>query len=109
MAATVSGERKLQFFRGDWDGGPVVGIVDITGDASYPTGGYALAASDIDSNLNEILGLSLIMVKDGAAATFGAVYDKENGKLILIDEAGAQITGSEDLTGFTASFLFIGQ
>lgn len=107
MALTFSGERKLQFFRGDWDGGPVVGIVDIT-IGTYATGGLAIAADDIDSSFHEILGLMPIGVTDGVDGAWHCIWDAENGKLLVVDPADGLELGVED-PGTTFRCLFICQ
>lgn len=51
-------------------------VITFTGDSSYATGGYALAAADVGMN-------SILFVQFSDAAGYNAVYDYSTGKIKL--------------------------
>lgn len=78
-------------------------IADVTFDSSYPTGGEQV-------RMEEELGCpsgathvsSFAVLHDGMAAGFlAAEYDDANEKIILYDEAGAQVSNATDASTVT--------
>jgi hypothetical protein len=104
MALTVSGvSGTLPFVRGERTDSLVFGTCSITPDSSYPTGGEALAASAIDSNLNELIGVFCLSVSGtNTNKVYYCAYDTTNGKLLLFDEAGE----SPNTTDNSSAVLF---
>jgi hypothetical protein len=99
------------FFIRPQSSGKKMGLVDITFDASYATGGHAIAASDFKGldNPPDVL----IPFSDMGGYQFE--WDDANNKLLAywvdttVDGAPmAQVAASTDLSGITAKFLFIG-
>ena len=103
---------------GNVDLGPIpVSVVDITGDTSYPTGGYTAALGLTAANLfcgRGINGLSWI---GGNTASLGTVpfYNTTTGNLqILVTGSGsgvalAELANATNVSTFTWRFLVIGQ
>jgi hypothetical protein len=84
------------------------GLVTIDWDNSYPTGGEAIAATDIDAYFNVIHAMWMIAVTDGADATLGAHFDKENGKLICTNfDDALESDNATDLSGVSMLFMFV--
>lgn len=81
-------------------------VVDVTGDSSYPTGGESFLAADV--GFDRIIGVSCIAVTDGADAVSNVCYDAENDKLLFLDEAGADVTNAEDVSGVTVRLRILG-
>ena len=90
MAVTVSNvSGTLPFVRGERTDSLVLGTCSITPDVSYPTGGEALVASAIDSNLNELIGVICLSVSGtNTNDVYYCAYDSTNGLLLMFDEAG---------------------
>lgn len=87
--------------------GPVIrGSVDFTFDSSYPTGGEAIAASDIDANFTGILELHKVANLTAAACAYSIEYDAVNGKLMAYD-AGGQVADTTDLSGVSVRLSYV--
>lgn len=100
MAATtitVAGATgALPFVRGERTDGLIIGMVDFTLDNSYPTGGEAIVASEIDSSLKKIIGVICLGVSGtNAAKAYYVAFDQTNGKLLVFDEAGETANTSD--------------
>lgn len=99
----------LPVVRGERTDGLIIGLVEITGPASYTTGGDALAAiTEIDANLKELYGLIPIgFYGTNATDAYNLAYDKTNLKILFFDEAGE--TGStDDVSDVTFHCLYVG-
>lgn len=87
-------------------------IVDVTLDASYPAGGYALTPQQLGFGLNG----SILMVLGAASKTAGwdAAWDYTNGKLQVFDGSGAanvamhEVAAATVLTGVVVRLLVKG-
>jgi hypothetical protein len=92
--------------------GKKMGLVDITFDASYATGGHAIAASDFAGldNPPDVL----IPFSDMGGVQFD--WDDANNKIRAYyydydggaDGVAIEVAASTDLSGITAKFFFIG-
>ena len=112
MAATtitVAGATgPLPFVRGERTDGLVIGFVDFTLDSSYPTGGEAIVASEIDANLQSIMGVICIGVSGtNATKAYYVSFDQTNGKLLVFDEAG-ETGDTADHSDVVLHCLYIG-
>lgn len=103
MSLTVT-QQPFAMARGE-DDGIRIGLTTITFDSSYPTGGEAIAASDIDSGLHNILGLIPVDF-NAAASLFEFRYIKATGK-IMVTVADVQDANATDLSGLVVVFLYI--
>ena len=98
--------------------GPIpVSVVSITGDASYPTGGYTSALGLTAANLycgRGINGMSWIG-SNTAALGYVPFYNTQTGNLqILVTGSGsgvalAELANATNVSTFTWTFLVIGQ
>jgi hypothetical protein len=87
-------------------------LVDVTLDANYPAGGYALTPQQLGFGLN-----GQIVLADAVASKTGgweAGWDYTNGKLQVFDSSGAanvaqhEVAGGTVLTGVVIRGLFKG-
>jgi hypothetical protein len=82
-------------------GSPVfVDIVPLTGDDSYPDGGY-----DITALIQAKIGagrtiVAVLQVGEDPADTWLSRWDRANGKLMLMTEALAQVSATTDVQTF---------
>jgi hypothetical protein len=91
-------------------------VVDITGDTSYPTGGYTSALGLSANNLNcgrGINGMSPLGTNT-AAEGFLAVYNTQTGTLQIFESAGSaaalsELANATNVSTYTFRFLVIGQ
>ena len=103
MGLTVT-QQAFQMARGE-DDGIRIGLTQVTLDSSYPTNGEAIAASDIDSGLHNILGL-VPVAYNAAAAPYFVHYDSENGKIEVYDY-DSEVADTTDLSALVITFLYI--
>jgi hypothetical protein len=88
-------------------------LVDVTLDASYPAGGYPLAAKDLGFGTNG----AVFFVDSPMSKTGGWLigWDYTNGKLQVFDSSGAagaatvQLTGGQSLTGVVVRLFCMGK
>jgi len=89
-------------------------IVDVTLDASYPAGGYPLAAKDFGFGTNG----AIFMIDPGTMSKTGGwlcAWDYTNSKLQVFDSSGAasavshEIAAATSLTGVVVRCLAFGQ
>jgi len=106
MAIAVSLQRFLAAAKGR-DDGIRFGFAQITMDNSYVTNGEPIAASDIDSDLNEIIGLDVI-ASNAAANAYTFRYDSANAKIEAYDAAG-EVANATDLSGCVFTVLWFGR
>jgi hypothetical protein len=79
-------------------------IADVTGDASYPTGGYPLAPSLLG------LGTELDVVDaNPSLGGFTAVYDYGAQKLKIFAVGGAEVANTTNLTAVTIRLEGVGK
>jgi hypothetical protein len=91
--------------------GKKIGWVDITFDSSYPTGGEAIAATDIDGLTASIDVLLFFSDSGGYVFDYDDANDKIKAYWVDTTTDGApmaQVANATDLSGVTAKFLFIG-
>jgi hypothetical protein len=84
--------------------------IQAAGPTSYTTGGEAFATGDIKAKLG-IDSISFFSCEVNAASATDVVvlvYDRANSKLIALDEAGTQISGSTDLSARTFRMRVVG-
>lgn len=74
-------------------------IVDVTLDASYPAGGYALTPQQLGFGLNG----SIVLVTGATSKTAGwsAGWDYTNGKLQIFDGSGAASSAEHEVAAAT--------
>ena len=77
-------------------------FADITFDSSYATGGEAITAAAL--GYTELVGLAPVA---STHEEYAYMYDSANGK-IAVYAAGAEATGSADLSGVTTKFVCFG-
>jgi hypothetical protein len=70
-------------------------------DTSYPTGGYALAASSLGFGNAANTDPDLIVQVEGGTKGYQAYYDYTNQKLIFYTSAGTQTAATTDLSSLT--------
>jgi len=104
MALTVTPQRPFEMSRGE-DDGIRIGTIQITFDSSYPTGGEAIAASDINSGFSTILGLVAIDY-NAAGALWGYNYCSAAGK-IFATVADVEDGNATDLSANVVTFLYV--
>lgn len=98
MAVTIAAVRKAS------EGSVRVNYVDITGPASYTTGGETLSASDINSLVGHAGSLIGDLTYFGAEPTSGGhtlVLDRTNSKILYFNGT-TQIANTTNLSTFTA-------
>ena len=77
---------------------------DITGDNSYPTGGYTISAAKV--GLKTIQGIEVIRANTAAVAT-SARWNSTTGKLMLYN-GSTQVSNATNVSGYTYRIIFIG-
>lgn len=99
MAATVT-----------WSA-PGIGLqfreVDVVGDSSYPTGGYAVAVSQ--SGFNHVVGVIVMHSPAGYCLEWDSVNSKV--KFYRVNTTGAaqaEVPAATNVTGVTAKLLVLG-
>jgi hypothetical protein len=80
-------------------------IVDVDFDSDCPSGGEAVTYADFGFG-SVLFGVLCIAILDGADEVSDVAFDKENNKLIPVDEAGAYVTG--DLSGVSVRLMAFG-
>lgn len=80
-------------------------IRDFTGDASYPTGGYALTGTQFGFGNKPLDGV-LCIGGDADAALFEVYYNNVTRKLI-VSSAGAEVVNGTDLSALVWRLLGI--
>ena len=81
-------------------------MVDLVGPASYATGGVPINGNDVGVG-HTVLGATFIgFSAQASTVVYGAVWDSTNQKLILTDNAGAQVGNGQDLSAGTYRILF---
>ena len=108
MAVTVSEKSAI------WGAGPAskvsknLVVATVTFDASYPTGGEAVAVTDFPS----LSSIDEVIVGSTDEVGINAVWDKANSKIKLMDEdAGGidvEFTNAADASGVVVTLLVIG-
>ena len=75
-------------------------IVTITGDASYPTGGYALTFP----------GITTVLFVDAQSSSSGhpAVWNYATGKLQFFTSGGTEVTAATNLSAVTVRAAVLG-
>lgn len=68
-------------------GGTYEGVIEITFDDDYPTGGYALAASTLSAGASTVYWVSTGIIY-GTNVGFATGYDYANSKLLVFESAG---------------------
>lgn len=96
-ATTGLGVRKKNF------GAEEFSLVKITFDSSYPTGGEAVTPSEV--GMTRIDGAWPV---GQAAGSRVAQWDQANGKILLFDDALAQVANASDQSTIVIYFIFIG-
>lgn len=107
MALTVT--KVLNLNRAQEDGTVVYGgVYDVTFDASYPTGGETLAATDIDEDASNV---EAVFVQNASGVISKQVrWDEAADKLMVFVEDGtsgihAQAANASDQSTLTVSIL----
>lgn len=98
MALTVATDRA--------NPGEATVLVTVTGDTSYPAGGYAFTAANVEG-VSDVDAVVLATAPQ-PEATFGAyrvVYNKTAGKLIIYVAAGTEVVAATNLSTFIANLL----
>ncbi len=81
-------------------------VLDVTGDGSYPTGGY-----DLTPGLLPLRCQIQIDAVDGYVESNGRrlVYDRANDKVKWFEPAGTEIVATTDLSAETARMTVLGR
>ena len=93
-------------------GGLTLKVVDVTFDSSYPTGGEAVSANDVQlASITD--AICNPAVKSDNSNAYVVQWDKPNGKLKLYRAADTAVemeeaTNAADLSTYTARVAFIG-
>jgi hypothetical protein len=110
MAATIASVAREEAHLPEFKGGAglKLGLVKLTGDTSYPTGGYPLVAADF--GLTQLLAVFAADTSGG----FHPEYDYTNGKLKLRWSAAAgavegEVTNTTNVTTFIGYLLAVGR
>lgn len=74
----------------------------VTGDTSYPTGGWSLAPEKVGLDTVERFGVDFLV--NSTPAVRAARYDYTNEKLMAFGENFAEIANGTDLSAFSARF-----
>lgn len=77
-------------------------IVDVTGDTSYPTGGYAVAPANLAT-------IVLADVQVPAATGHIVSWDYAASKLKVFTAQGAEVANATNLSTMTARIAFLGR
>jgi hypothetical protein len=80
------------------------GFVTVTFDDSYPTGGEAIAYTDIDGLSSVLDGMWMI---GSNVTTYQVFFDKTGATLVVWDE-NSEVPNTTDLEALTATMRFIG-
>lgn len=87
--------------------GPIpVTSITVTGDTSYPTGGYSITAASL--GMKAILGMAPLG-NNTAAAGFEANWNTQTGKLQFYSGALAEVTNATDVHTLIFTILVWGQ
>lgn len=87
----------------------VMRLVDVTGDTSYPAGGYSISAADVDLK-------NIFVAIPVAVNGYEVDWDVANGKLKLFKNSGTptsnpmvEVTAATNVSAVTVRMLFIGE
>lgn len=95
MAATIVANKRTKMLA------VYAVIADVTGDASYPTGGYAITPA--------IFGLTTFdFVLVPSAKGYGANYNDATGKIVVYASAGTEVTAATNLSAVTFRIMAMG-
>lgn len=100
MAATLSG---LDF---TVQGDKRVTIATVTGDTSYPQGGYSITANQL--GLGNVLFLDSSFTRDSTPAVRAVSYNTSTSKLLFFDQAFAEIANGTNLSTFSGQLQAFG-
>ena len=79
-----------------------VTTIEVPGDSSYPTGGTASISTVISTALASAKkGVVDVVAVLGGAIGYTCLYDAANDKLIVLDDAMAQVTNTTNLSATT--------
>ncbi len=82
-------------------------VLDITGDASYPAGGYPVTIADFPFRVGQALDHLHGRTADGSGRT--VEYDTANAKLLWREPAGAEVAALTDLSAVTVRCRALGR
>lgn len=95
MAATIVANKRTKMLA------VYVVIADITGDTSYPTGGYAITPA--------VFGLTTFdFVLVPSANGYGATYNATTGKIVVYASANTEVTAATNLSAITFRVMAMG-
>ena len=82
-------------------------LVSVTGDASYPTGGYPLDVNQVGCPLTR-LAVFQNEGNAGGAAVFAAIWNDATKKVQFYATQGVEVTAAVNVSAYTFQFLFLG-
>lgn len=80
--------------------------IQVTGDSSYPSGGYSLSASDIATLFGTgrmIESFDVLGVSPNANGVADAFYNYTTSKLQLLQSNGTEVTGTTNVAATTVN------
>lgn len=81
-------------------------IATVTGDTSYPTGGYSIAPNQI--GLGTVLFADASFLANSTPAVRAAVYNTSTNKLLLFGENFSEVANGTDVSAFSGKIQAFG-